>query len=273
MRSAIGRRPSHPSQTFGWVEPGDPAPPSPERTDCIRGTTFDGDGLGATVRLVAPGTDQPEHGLGDRYVGHPWGVARFEPLHLGEWRRRKVEPVGAEGRHLVVGFPRLEPHRDLEHRLVHHWLLGEVIAPDHPLVGGHRQGKSGSEVWCQLVPVVGRCRHLVKRAQRVSPGSRLHGPPGPAARRLQRQSVVDVLGHPPQLLAALDRVTAEHAKPIHLVPVFRRGQPVDQPKQLVGVVALDGRSESVGHSGGDSPGSSPVATGYPAVLQSLHDPG
>ena len=63
------------------------------------------------------------------YVGHPWGVARLEPLHLGEGRRREVEPVGVEGRHLVVGFPRFEPQRDLEHRLVHPRLFGEVIAP------------------------------------------------------------------------------------------------------------------------------------------------
>ena len=88
--------------------------------------------------------------------------------------------------------------------------------------------------------------------------------PGPAARRLERQPVVDVLRHPPQLLAALHGVTAEDAKPVHLVPFFRRGQTVDQPKQLVGVVALDGGAQGVGHRGGGSPGSSPVATGYPA---------
>ena len=82
-----------------------------------------------------------------------------------------------------------------------------------------------------------------------------------------------MLCHPPQLLAALHGVTAEDAKPVYFSPFLRCGETVDQPQQVVGVVALDGGAQGVGHLGGGSPGSSPVATGYPARDQSLQDPG
>ena len=144
-------------------------------------------------------------------AGTAWPRSRLG--HVGHLEL--VGPVGGEG---VVGLPRLEPQRQLQHGGVDAVVAHEVVAPHDPLVGGHPGLGGPGNMGPQLGPGVGGGGHLGQRPEGEAAGAGHQHAGGLPSRRLQRQPVLGVAGDRPQLVPPLDR-------PAGTGPAGRRPRP------------------------------------------------
>ncbi len=125
-------------------------------------------------------------------------------------------------------------------------LAGQVGAPHDTLVGRHGARRSLRYVVGEVVPGVRRRRHLRQRSEQEPARPLGDDRTGIGARCLERQPIVDMSAHSPELLAALTRRLAQTIEDQHVLPGARRAQPVDDAQQLIRVVAFD-RLAEIGH--------------------------
>ena len=115
----------------------------------------------------------------------------------------------------------------------------EVVAPHDPLVGGHPGLGRPGDMGPQLGPGVGGGGHLGQRAEGEAAGAGHQHAGGLPSRRFQRQPVLGVAGHRPQLVAPLDRPAAPVAQVDDAGPVAVGAQMVDPDEQPVHVAHVD----------------------------------
>ena len=225
----------------------------PRAAIALERVTGDGDDVGAAFRGARP--RRGEVAQGQRSVGRVTvdGAARRarerDVGERGELRGRELGAVRVVFGERVVGLPRLEVERELEHRRPGELERGEVLAAQHALV--HRQGRARSAGYVrrEVRPTMGRRDDLGQRSEREPAGALDEHRGCERAVCLQAEPVLGVGRDRPQLATGRLRAAASIAQRHERCPVARRGQPVDHAEELVEVGASDGFVEVARRAG------------------------
>ena len=84
-----------------------------------------------------------------------------------------------------------------------------------------------------------RCRNLPQRPWAVAPFAVSDYRRGASCGSVQGNPVLGILGRPPHLLAALDRLVAPVARQLDAVPITGDRQAVDETDKAVQIAGLD----------------------------------
>ena len=138
----------------------------------------------------------------------------------------------------VLRLPRHERKRDFEHTSVD-VLFPQVLATEHPLVGGDRGERTGRQMRRQLGPGVRARRHLGQRPESEPPRPFGQHAGRPLPRRFEREAVLRQRRRWPQLLSPLQGPAAAVAELDEPVPIPRRAELIDRAHELVEIALLD----------------------------------
>ena len=233
----------------------------PERGDRVECATGDRDGRDLAGRSVGPHArrvaQRRDHVVVRPVVRTVVGRA-FGPVGQGRGsegpgsgsrRGREVGRVGPVRGERVLGLPRGESQRELEHGRAVDALVAQVLAPHDPFVRREHGVGSGGDVRAEVVPRVPLGRDLGERPRGEAARPVDEHRAGPGTGGLERQPVGRTGRNRPELVPGLMGEGAAGPESLECVPLAVLTCAVDQPQQPVDITAPERIVEQVGVHG------------------------